>query len=180
MVVLFSASAILSTHAEAPASRLDRAPSSPLGAVDAPLPSDAARTPLSLASRRLAGFYPASPVRVIDGDTVEMRVSIWLGQDLTTRVRMRDIDAPELKARCQEERVGAEAAKQRLEALLQGESYYLTDVGYDKYGTRVVARIVDAAYADLGAKLLDEKLARPYKGGKRQGWCGDALANVFQ
>ena len=129
----------------------------------------------SPASRRLYGFYPAEVLRVIDGDTVEMRVAIWLGQDVTTQVRMRGIDAPELRARCGEERTRAEAAKTRLEALLKTGALYLTDVGYDKYGTRVVARIVDATSADLGATLVSEGLARPYAGGKRAGWCEGAV-----
>ena len=125
----------------------------------------------SLAARRLDGLYPSEVLRVIDGDTVEMRVSIWLGQEVTTRVRMRGIDAPELRARCEDERIKAEAAKTRLEVLLKTGALYLTEVGYDKYGTRVVARIVDGRSADLGATLVREGLARPYAGGKRLGWC---------
>ena len=122
-------------------------------------------------AQRLTGLYPARALRVIDGDTVEMRVSIWLGQEVVTRVRMRGIDAPELRARCREELTQAEAAKAALQAMVETDSLYVTDVGYDKYGTRVVARIVDAAHVDLGARLLEAKLARPYTGGKRQSWC---------
>ena len=124
-----------------------------------------------LRRRVLSGFIPAKTLRVIDGDTVEMRVSIWLGQDVVTHVRMRGIDAPELRARCEQELTKAMAAKQALTALLEQGDVFLTDVGYDKYGTRVVARIVSATHADLGKALLDQNLARSYTGGKRQSWC---------
>ena len=122
-------------------------------------------------TKPLRGVFPAVPIRVIDGDTVEMRVSIWLGQDVITRVRMRGIDAPELRARCQEELTKAEAAKQLLASLLGKGEVFLSEVGYDKYGTRVVARIVDASSADLGLMLIERGLARHYNGGKRQSWC---------
>jgi endonuclease YncB( thermonuclease family) len=47
----------------------------------------------------LRSGHPAEVVRVIDGDTFEARVRIWPGMDVTTRVRLRGIDAPELHAR---------------------------------------------------------------------------------
>ncbi len=122
-------------------------------------------------ARQLKGIYPAETLRVIDGDTVEMRVSIWLGQEVITKVRLRDIDAPELRARCAFELRLAQEASDALKALLAAGPVFLTDIGYDKYGTRVVARIVDANSTDLGATLVSRQLARPYSGGKRQSWC---------
>ena len=58
--------------------------------------------------------HSAEVVRVIDGDTFEARVHLWPGLDITTRVRLRGIDAPEFKARCNEERLRAEAARDAL------------------------------------------------------------------
>jgi endonuclease YncB( thermonuclease family) len=55
--------------------------------------------------------HPAEVLRVIDGDTFEAKVNLWPGLDITTRVRLRGIDAPEMKARCGEERVKAEATR---------------------------------------------------------------------
>jgi Iap family predicted aminopeptidase len=37
----------------------------------------------------LPGPIPAALVRVIDGDTIEVRARIWLDLDLTTRVHRR-------------------------------------------------------------------------------------------
>src|SRR5437764_11327368 len=44
--------------------------------------------------------HPVDVIRTIDGDTFLARVHLSPGLDLTTRVRLRGIDAPELKAFC--------------------------------------------------------------------------------
>lgn len=46
----------------------------------------------------LTARYPAEVVQVIDGDTFEARVHLWPGLNVTTRVRLRGIDAPELES----------------------------------------------------------------------------------
>src|SRR5688572_24007174 len=48
-------------------------------------------------------------IRTIDGDTFEARVHLSPGLDPTTRIRLRGIDAPELKASCPQELQMAEA-----------------------------------------------------------------------
>src|SRR2546423_372402 len=58
--------------------------------------------------------YPAQVLRVLDGDTFEARVSVWPGLDITTKVRLRGIDAPELRARCADELAQAQAARDAL------------------------------------------------------------------
>lgn len=60
----------------------------------------------------------AQVLHVIDGDTFEARVHLWQGLDITTRIRLRGVDAPELKARCFEELRMAQAARAALVALL--------------------------------------------------------------
>src|SRR5882757_11538167 len=66
--------------------------------------------------------HPVDVVRTIDGDTFEARVHLPTGPDLTTRVRLRGIDAPELKASCPRELQLAEAATVALRDLLgQGD-----------------------------------------------------------
>src|SRR5215207_3936330 len=66
----------------------------------------------------IKGAYAGDLLRVIDGDTFEARVHLWPGLDVTTRVRLRGIDAPEMKARCVEERNKAEAARDALASIL--------------------------------------------------------------
>ena len=54
--------------------------------------------------------YPAQVLHVNDGDTFEARVSVWPGLEITTKVRLRGIDAPELRSRCADELAKAQAA----------------------------------------------------------------------
>ena len=136
--------------------------------VAAPVPPPARYSP----REALPGSHPAEVLRVIDGDTFEARVRVWPGMDITTRVRLRGIDAPELHARCNDERVKAVAARDALVQILQQGSIGISRVGQDKYGGRVDADVSTAATPDVSAALLARGLARPYHGGRRGGWCG--------
>lgn len=53
----------------------------------------------------LAGPIPAMVVKVVDGDTLNVRARIWINQELDTAVRLLGIDAPELNGACEAERV---------------------------------------------------------------------------
>lgn len=124
----------------------------------------------SVAADRLAGPYSAEVERVIDGDSLEARVTIWLGQEVLTTVRLAGIDTAELRGGCAAAREQAEAAKAFLMARLAGGSVTLTGIETDKYGGRVVAHVADADGADIAAALLAEGLARPYED-RRPDWC---------
>jgi endonuclease YncB( thermonuclease family) len=115
--------------------------------------------------------YPAEVLRIIDGDTFEARVILWPGLATTTRVRLRGIDAPELKARCGEERAKAEAARDALRSMLDQGEVGISRVTLDKYGGRVVADASTQATPDVAAALLGAGVARRYGGGHRDGWC---------
>ena len=122
-------------------------------------------------SQTLEGPIPAEVLRVIDGDTIEVRVRIWLNQDLTTHVRLDGIDAPELRGSCERERDLARAARDFLATRIEHRDVKLRDIGLDKYGARVVARVEDLEGADLAAALLEARLAERYDGGAKGSWC---------
>jgi endonuclease YncB( thermonuclease family) len=111
-------------------------------------------------------------LRILDGDTFEARVHVWPGVDITTKVRLRGIDAPELKARCPEERIKAEAARDALAALLAQGGVEISRVGLDKFGGRVDADASTKSTPDISAALLRAGVARNYSGGRRETWCG--------
>jgi endonuclease YncB( thermonuclease family) len=145
-----------------------------LGAVVAPLssapPRDApTHLPVPIATSQA---YPADVLRVIDGDTFDARVRVWPGMEAVTRVRLRGVDAPEMKARCYDERVKALAARDALSGLLQAGGVGIRNVKRDKYGGRVDADVASADAADVGEALVARGLARHYDGGRRRGWCG--------
>ena len=119
----------------------------------------------------LRSGHPAEVLRVLDGDTFEARVRVWPGMEITTRVRLRGIDAPELHARCDDERAKALAARDALARLLAEGSVGISRVGQDKYGGRVDADVSTARTPDVSASLLESGFARRYSGGRRASWC---------
>lgn len=117
------------------------------------------------------GIYRAEVLRISDGDTFEARVQVWPGIAITTMVRLRGIDTPELKARCPEERVKAEAARAKLATILAEGSVELRGVGLDKFGGRIDASASTRSTPDVSAAILRAGLGRSYAGGRRESWC---------
>lgn len=114
-------------------------------------------------------------VRVIDGDTFEARVHLWPGLEMITRVRLRGIDAPEMKGACAEETRMAEAASEALRVQLAGGDVTIFNIGPDKYNGRVVADAATRRTPNVSSALLAAGHARAYQGGRRGGWCMAAV-----
>lgn len=93
---------------------------------------------------------------VVDGDTV------WIDRE---KIRLADIDAPEINSECAAERALAIRALDRLAALLTGREVSIKRKGTDRYGRTL------AKFDDIGDQLVHEGLARRWEG-KRRGWCG--------
>jgi endonuclease YncB( thermonuclease family) len=109
-------------------------------------------------------------VRTIDGDTFLARVRQRDGRDLVARVRLRGIDAPEMKASCHDELNKAEAATDALRNLLGQGGVTIYNLGSEKYG-RVLADVATRRTANVSAAMLAGGYARSYNGGHRDGWC---------
>ncbi|MBR0968054.1 thermonuclease family protein [Bradyrhizobium diazoefficiens] len=109
-------------------------------------------------------------IRTIDGDTFLARMHQRDGRDLVARVRLRGIDAPEMKASCQDELDKAEAASDALRNLLGQGGVTIFNLGQDKYG-RVLADVATRRTANVSAALLAGGYVRSYNGGHRDGWC---------
>lgn len=123
------------------------------------------------AADRLPGPVLADVVRVVDGDTIEVDATIWIGQRLRTMVRIAGIDTPELRGGCDTEKAEAVRARDAVDRALTGTSILLYDVEQGKFAGRVVARVHTTDGTDVGSALLEAGLARTYEGGTRQSWC---------
>ncbi len=130
-----------------------------------------ASTGEAAAPSTLRAGHPVDVLRVLDGDTFEARVRLWPGLEMTTKVRLRGIDAPELKGRCDEERAKAVAARDALQAMLGQGDVGISAVALDKYGGRIIADASTRATPDIAAALLGAGLARGYGGARRESWC---------
>ncbi|MBR0773711.1 thermonuclease family protein [Bradyrhizobium diazoefficiens] len=113
---------------------------------------------------------PVDVIRTIDGDTFLARLHPRDGRDLVARVRLRGIDAPEMKASCQQELDKAEAATGALRDLLGQGGVTISNLGADKYG-RVLADVATRRTPSVSAAMLAGGYARSYNGGHRDGWC---------
>ena len=123
------------------------------------------------AADTLTGPYAAAVERIVDGDTLAVRVTVWLGQELAVLVRVRGIDAPELRGDCDSEKARAVDAAAALERLVGGQPVVLSEIEGDKYFGRVLSNVVTTGGADVAAALIAAGLARPYDGGERLSWC---------
>lgn len=121
-----------------------------------------------------ADRHQVEVIRTIDGDTFEALVHLWPGLAMTTRVRLRGIDAAEMKASCFEELRLARAASARLRDLLGEGGVTIANIGRDKYQGRVVADAATARTPDVSAAMLASGHARAYHGGRRESWCNGA------
>jgi endonuclease YncB( thermonuclease family) len=134
-------------------------------------PSPPAAGPAGVTTALMRTAHPVEVLRVIDGDTFEARVHLWPGLYTTTRVRLRGIDAPEMSARCAEERDKAEAARNALHAILGRGEVGITGVTFDRYGGRVLADALTHATPDVASAMLGTGHVRAYAGGRRESWC---------
>jgi endonuclease YncB( thermonuclease family) len=121
------------------------------------------------AAEKIAGPVAAELIRVVDGDTVLVSAMPWPNHHVTTYVRLRGIDAPELKSRCAAVRSAAEQAQSTLTDLLNASPVVaLTDISGDKYYGRVVAAILLADGSNPATALLSAGLVDPYRGGRKK------------
>jgi endonuclease YncB( thermonuclease family) len=141
-------------------------------AANTPPPADAgAAPPVSERPLPVRQVHPVQVVRIVDGDTFDARVNVWPGVEINTRVRLRGIDAPEVRARCQDEHGRAQAAHDALARILAEGSVGIFGVTLDKYGGRVLAEASTRRTPDVSAALLQAGLVRRYAGGRREHWC---------
>lgn len=143
------------------------------------LPSSAALVllsgvwPLAMAGP-LAGPVEARLVEITDGDSFKAIAKVWPGMEISITVRLRGVDAPELRGKCIRERQLALRARRRLEELLGAGSMRLVNIAGGKYYGRVLADVLLADGRDISVILVTGGLAVPYDGGKRRQWCSQS------
>lgn len=122
----------------------------------------------------LADTYNYQITRVVDGDTVEIRVD-WLPKELgdTLKIRIVGVDTPEKgwRAQCKAEaKLGEDATKFTVEAIYNANSTAIVIKEWDKFGGRILGDVlVDGK--SLRKLLIDKGLARAYSGDAKKSWC---------
>src|SRR5262245_32091859 len=80
-------------------------------------------------SHHFDGPVEATVIEVLDGDTFLAEAHIWPGQVIEVNVRIRGIDAPEMKSRCETEHLLALRARDALSGILGGSDVKLSNIG---------------------------------------------------
>ena len=119
-------------------------------------------------------LYNWNVIKVIDGDTIQFEAP-WVPKPLkpVISVRVFGVDTPEKapKNKCQQEdEMAQKATTFTKEAIANAKNIRVSLKDWDKYAGRVLGIVVIDGIS-LGEQLLKNKLARPYFGGKKEGWC---------
>ena len=108
---------------------------------------------------------------IYDGDSFKVNINSWpdiIGKSIS--IRVRGVDAPEIRGKCQAEKLAARKAKQHTVSLLRSARVVqLTNMQRDKY-FRILANVMIDGVS-LADSLINNGLARHYYGGKRGSWC---------
>lgn len=120
----------------------------------------------------VANAVPAVVDYHFDGDTFSAGVMLDTDVEITVRVRLINIDTPEINGKCTAEKVMAQSARDLLVTIIpRGTVVDLQNIKDDKYLGRINANVILPDGRDVGQIMIDSGLARPYSGGKRQPWC---------
>lgn len=111
---------------------------------------------------------------IYDGDTVTFRcIEGFKCENNKIQVRVKGVDAPEIKAECKEEKLLARQAKQHTVRTLRDAKQIKLIIDYvdvyDRYD-----RLLAYVYVDgigLHKSLIKRGYGREYHGGKRVSWC---------
>ena len=119
--------------------------------------------------------YKISPLKVVDGDTIDADIDLGFDIKVKKRIRFMGINAPESRTKDLEEKAKGLAAKDRVKQLLEGcENITLKSHGIGKFGRCLGEIMLDTVdgqerltLESLNKILINEGHATEYHGGKR-------------
>ena len=119
--------------------------------------------------------YKISPLKVVDGDTIDAEIDLGFDIKVKKRIRFMGINAPESRTKDLEEKAKGIAAKDRVKQLLEGcENITLKSHGVGKFGRclgEIMLDMIDGnqklTLVSLNELLIKEGHAKEYHGGKR-------------
>lgn len=112
-------------------------------------------------------YYKAEILRIVDGDTVDVRIDLGFNMWHKCRVRLMGINAPESRTRDLEEKARGLAAKEWLKNILEASS---DDIEMQSHGEGKYGRVLGTFYikgVDINDLMVNEGHAEIYDGGKR-------------
>ena len=129
--------------------------------------------PFSSSAKSYGNVTVSEVTSIYDADTFRVNIKGYpaiVGERVP--VRVLGVDAPELRGKCESEKVKARESKQfTVQALRSAKTIELRNMQRGKY-FRILADVY--VYVDgknLAGSLIKAGHARVYDGGKRLGWC---------
>tara|TARA_B100000035_G_C21034582_1_gene570185 strand:- start:4653 stop:5015 length:363 start_codon:yes stop_codon:yes gene_type:complete len=110
-------------------------------------------------------IYTATLLGCYDGDTCKIKFDNTPEILAEQTLRFRGFDTPELKGKCEKEKMMAKTAKMITTDYMKKEGKIYATGERGKYGRLLVTAPM------LQNQLITDGFARPYDGGTRQGWC---------
>ncbi|MEB2845215.1 thermonuclease family protein [Rhizobiales bacterium RZME27] len=122
-----------------------------------------------LARDEVVGPVEAEILRVVDGDTLLVEARPWPQQRVEVYVRIRGIDAPEIRSNCQQVReAGAEALRVLENLAERSAKIQLTHISGDKYFGRIVADVALTDGSSAAESMRSAGVVRDYYCGRKQ------------
>lgn len=125
--------------------------------------------------------YMAELENVVDGDTIDIKIDLGFDIILTRRLRIYNVDTPELKSSNETEREMAKYVKDVVLRILTGKQLYIKTIKVaDKYGRYVADIYIDGVEGSFSDFLIKKGFAKQYDGkGKRESWTNFELMKIF-
>lgn len=121
----------------------------------------------------LADTYSTKIERVIDGDTVEINIPCLPESLQKMKVRLKNIDTPEIHGKCDIEKIKAEQAKQILIQKLENKVVELKNCEPDKY-FRLNCEVIYDGVRNISSDMIINGYGVPYHGERKSySWCSD-------
>ena len=118
-------------------------------------------------------IFPVLEWRVVDGDTVRVKLDLGWGMNISQYCRVVDVDTPEKSTKA------GKAVTKCVESWMQsGVRLRCQSVDRGKFRGRFVGDIRSSCDERLSEFILKAKLCRLYSGGTRHPWTDDELIQV--
>ena len=103
--------------------------------------------------------------RIIDGDTVDVEISLGFNITIVQRVRLKDIDAAETRTKDLKEKAEGLLAKEWLEKELSKPGEWIIETTKDdKYGRILGTLYLIGEPVTVNERMVNDGIARPYLG----------------
>lgn len=113
---------------------------------------------------------------VYDGDTLKFLYDCN-GVIFKMSLRIEGVDTPEIRTSNELEKRAAYIVRDYIKSLYNKKEIFIIVKCWDKYGGRIIGRIIDEKYGDITEHLIKLCYAKKYDGGTKSKWTDKELTS---